>query len=157
MITSKQVIDITEKTLKWKQYYGEKVEILENPSSSEVLALFDIKTPDFLREIRLIADADTKKVYVWNAELATHNMVQSDIGYPNLNNKPNLILGMGKLSGGKSLITEWDYSRFYASKSNLDFLGKLFSYNWSWLSSYISNISSFLATEKDKYQKLVKI
>ena len=156
MITSKQVIDITEKTLKWKQYYGEKVEILENPSSSEVLALFDIKTPDFLREIRLIADADTKKVYVWNAELATHNMVQSDIGYPNLNNKPNLILGMGKLSGGKSIITEWDYSRFYASKSNLDFLGKLFSYNWSWLSNYISNITSFLATEKDKYQKLVK-
>ena len=51
MITSKQVIDITEKTLKWKQYYGEKVEILENPTISELLDLFDIKTPDFLREI----------------------------------------------------------------------------------------------------------
>ena len=156
MITSKQVTNILEKTLKWKQYYGEKVEILENPSSSEVIDLFDSKTPDFLREIRLIADADTKKVYVWNAELATHNMVQSDIGYPNLNNKPNLILGMGKLSGGKSIITEWDYSRFYASKSNLDFLGKLFSYNWSWLSSYISNITSFLSVEIEKYKKLVK-
>ena len=156
MITSKQVINIAEKYLKGKQYYGNFVDILENPSSSEVTNLFDSKTPDFLKEIRLIADADTKKVYIWNAELATHNMVQSDIGYPNLNNKPNLILGMGKLSGGKSIITEWDYSRFYASKSNLDFLGRLFSYNWSWLSSYINNITSFLNQEKEKYQKLVK-
>ena len=64
MITSKQVINIAEKYLKGKQYYGNFVDILENPSSSEVTNLFDSKTPDFLREIRLIADAETKKVYI---------------------------------------------------------------------------------------------
>jgi hypothetical protein len=91
-----------------------------------------------------------------DAELATHNVVQSDIGYPNVNDKPNIILGTGKVSGGKPTITEWDFSRYFASKKNLDFLGKIFSYKWEWLSVYVNNMKEFLSTEEEKYLKLVK-
>ena len=156
MITSKQIINLTEKYLKGKQYYGNFVDILENPSSREVIDLFGKKVPEFLKDIRFIADAETKKVYVWNSELATHNMVQGDIGYPNVNDRPNIILGTGKVSGGKPTITEWDYSRYVASKKNLDFLEKLFTYKWGWLDACIGNMSEFLVSEKEKYLKLVK-
>jgi hypothetical protein len=156
MITSKQIINLTEKYLKGKQYYGNFVDILENPSNREVVDLFGKKVPEFLKDIRFIADAETKKVYVWNSELATHNMVQNDVGYPNVNDKPNIILGTGKVSGGKPTITEWDFSRYFASKKNLDFLGKIFSYKWDWLSVYVNNMKEFLSTEEEKYLKLVK-
>lgn len=164
MITSKYIINLSEEYFTSKSINGDAVVLYVNPTAEDFTELYK----DGVREIRWIADAKNKKVYVFDARLAIHQealRVFFNIDWFNIFlNKSNqyfyLFLGGAKLfnktSCGSPESAEVDYLFTHPRyiPDHIDYLDKVFTYNWQWLDKYISGANTYLISCKQKYAQI---
>jgi hypothetical protein len=101
MITSKQIIKLSEEYLKTVKYkYNNRtvpVKIYENPTSQDFVDLNnDARSGEAkkLEMIRFIVDDDTKNIYMWDGYYATHyDIARSVLGDKRIND-PGIICGI---------------------------------------------------------------
>ena len=182
MITSKQIINLCEEWSKSTIAGGERVDIYENPGSSDITKIIKlIKHKEKL--IRFIADAKSpQKVYVWDSSLAVHSEIFSVLGYHfnDWMNLPNVLVGYGHITSGKIILGDEfgsiesllgavsalcdfkspqpSWKKKYGKEiSNVKkYLFALFEYNWSFLDKHISGSGPFIEKEKQEFLDWVK-
>lgn len=146
MITSKQIINISEQYLDTKKVRGFDVLVYKNPTYDDYKQLK-------AHTLRFTADTKKKNVFVWKSELAIHSdifpvLVQnSEVTWDSLD---YCLEGFAEVSGGTAKMTGWD---FVARPEKLDkeqikYLDNIFQFNWSWLDRYLSGASSYIAKKR---------
>lgn len=106
MITSKQIIQLSEDWFKSIKTSMEVVDIYVNPSSSDYLEL----NKRGIRQIRFLADADSKEVYIADAMSLTHDQIALKLNKPRVvgafeSHQWNILPGIATISGNKSTMT----------------------------------------------------
>jgi hypothetical protein len=144
MITSKQIIKISEKYVDYISSSWATTPIFINPTSSDFKELYQNDTS---HRVRFIIDNLSKTVYTWSAYHVLHGTVAQKYNLMNRykNSDPNLIMGVGDLKGGKVYMTGSDSleSNIFSIKQNLfkdktkQFLIELININWSWVNKYV--------------------
>lgn len=101
MITSKQIIKLTEKWLQSvpSPFKDSNVDIYSNPSISDLIELKRQTT----YYVRFIADRKNKTLYVWNGDSILHSQVAVHLGLSSrINGIPDgILLGTASIEGGK--------------------------------------------------------
>lgn len=151
MITSKQIQKLFEDYSKMGNVRGLPVTIYNNPTKSDFLAL-QKEAKELNKKvdnIRYIADAKTKTIYVFNAEFAIHKEVKGILNLPiDPLKAPYILNGEATLRSGTLVpISERsttiskilsNYLNYPGNKvENSNYLKEVFSYNWDWLYSYV--------------------
>ena len=161
MITSKQILKLAEDYEDRKNIYGKDVLIFKNPTSSDIK---EIKSQHFTTEVRFIADAKSRLVYVWDANLAIHAPILKALKYPegSIGNSPYLLESLANIVGTKLELTSsqaddmFYFPSFWVNKRNpisQKLLTQLLEYNWTFADRYISNFSSYV----DKFRRSCEI
>ena len=148
MITSKQIIHLSERFLTHHTSGWSSVDIFENPDSSDIKELY--QSDKNSHQVRFLADKNEKKVWVWNANSALHGEIARVTGAFDSFNKivpVGIFSGYGYIRGGKIIMHGSDtldlMLRVVQSDkrkemvSERDYLNDLLSNNWSWLSRYV--------------------
>lgn len=157
MITSKRIIDISERYVSRPNVGNDSVEIFVNPNSQE---LRDAAKDDFDRlcngTIRFFADGDKKEVYVWGSRIL-HSNLGKMLGMSALLSLDHYsaLLGVASVSGGRARIID-SYNLDYCFHNfNVMGLQHFFSLNWSWLYQYI-DCKDYLNKRQDEFLRLKK-
>ncbi len=147
MIKSKHIIEISEKYSSSGQAMGHRVEVFEDPTSSDILSLSKNAKDEGrkLESVRFIADATSKKVYVADAYNVTHDHIRQFEGYPSRfsntgNSTYHLIEGLATVQNGKLFI------------KNCDRYKESFQYNWTFADSYINGFSTKVNSYKQYFK-----
>jgi hypothetical protein len=166
MITSKQLLKQIEQYSDTKNVSGHAVIIFENPTSSDILEISKT-TKSSPKEVRFIADAKTRKVYVWDAYLAIHREIlkQINVKYSAMA-PPYSMIGEATINGNKlnfkksdalgnwmdislgpipkSLTPQqklnWDTDRSNANNEIRNYV----NFDWSFADRYINGLNSYL-------------
>ena len=183
MIIAKEIINLCEEWSKSTIAGGERVDIYENPGSSDITKIVkSIRHKEKL--IRFIADAKSpQKVYVWDSSLAVHSEIFKTLGY-NFNdwmNLPNILVGYGHITSGKIILGDefgsiesllgavsalcdfkspqpsWKKKYGKEVSTVKKYLSDLFEYNWLFLDKYISGSGPFIGKEKQRFLDWIKI
>jgi hypothetical protein len=171
LITSRDILNLSENWITSFSKNGSNVNIFVNPGSSDILELVK-GTREKDTPIRYVADAKIKKVYVWNAYAAIHYDVAPYINpsYDRSGNDSHVIFGYGYTLGGKitsftenlstvSMFVDQlasSNSRYSNNENLISRLHDMFQYNWSFLDNYISGMSRFINEQKIKYESWLK-
>ena len=163
MITSKYIIEISERYVSRPNVGNDSVEIFVNPNSQEIR---DAAKDDFDRicngSIRFFADDDKKEVYVWGSRILHHKLTNilklgSNSGLSNL----SAFFGIATVNGGRAKVVEsynltWNISQAkMGSHDSIKFLTNFFSIDWGWLFPYI-DCKDYLKSKLDEVLKLKK-
>ena len=175
MITSKQVIKLSEDWFKDVKNGNITASIFVNPGSSDIRDIYKNAVSANRAghpTIRFIADAKTHKVYVWDAYYAYHDDVATELGYvkPNeyLDEPPFVYDGYGKIVNGKivgndthgttsnidSLLNSIETNHYLSDrqiKERIDILSPIFTYNWSFIDRYISGFTKFIQDRQQRF------
>ena len=183
VITSKEIIRLSEI---WIPSKGIKTDVFENPDSSDIKELYkNIKDDD--KFIRFYADAKTQKVYAWSGHDAIHVDILKLNGfygsYQVALDNPSLLIGYGKIRGGRIVLYDQESSIRKISGSidilnsyfqwNLSpkavksrfgphiaeektWLTQFFNYNWTFVDRYISGVLPFIINEKKRFKEWVE-
>ena len=153
MITvASDITRISDRHFKARIFRGGFVDVFVNPSQSELVKVASKKT----NRIRFTADnISPQKVWVWDASKAVHYEMLPLLGPDRCDVYPYILGGVFELQDSNAVMIGWD--NFYhlmnlmdsSSRENvIEFLSKLFSYDWRWLEEY------FLVTEYVEKRKL---
>jgi hypothetical protein len=183
MITSKQIIKISEEWFCNVKNGNISASVYVNPGSSDIKELYkraELANRAGSPAIRFIADSRSpQKVYVWDAYYAYHNDVSKVLGFsrPNehLDEPPFVYDGYGKISSGKLIgndtfattlnidnllnSLEVDNSRHLSNKQikdRIDILRSIFSCNWTFIDRYIPGFNKIIEKRKQKFVKVEK-
>lgn len=164
MITSKQLQPLFETYLTSKRVHtfngNRELVIYENPDTSErqdiVLSAKKSQKGGAGPYIRFIADANAKKVYVWDGYEGDHITGRNLVGLPSTNQSktPWLLYGTSEPVGSYKLkFVQWDSKPLY---SEYKFYFKFLDYDWEWLTRYIDIKDFFSEIHKrtDLYRKV---
>jgi hypothetical protein len=183
LITSKQIIKISETWVNNIKGYDMQVPLYVNPDSTDKKELYKAyKISDHF--VRFIADGSQQKVWVWDGTQAIHSQAMQSLGlgnYSKVYDSPNILLGYAHLQNGNitfdvnnkepvdhlihsvqslNSFLLWGFSdgetkqRFGTDiKLNYNWLSQFFTYNWSFLDRYISGMGNYISQEKSKYQE----
>ena len=126
MITSKHILEISEKWSKTVKVWNARVPVYENPGSSDYLELHKDAKKDkrTLGYMRFVANSKDQKVYIWDDYLATHADVIKTLGISSKN--PWVLTGYIEIKGGSPEASEWWK----------DAIGDYSDYDWAWMSRY---------------------
>jgi hypothetical protein len=149
LITSKQIINLSEE---WVQHITTRWgvgDIYRNPSSSDYRELYSHYTS---HAVRFMAYYPSKECYVWDINLEIHYNVAKLVGLStqfNASYNFNLLSGYASLQGGKFFMTGIDVSDIFTNKSDANkvFVKQLLSKDWSWLKKYIDYTNYFKKLE----------
>jgi hypothetical protein len=153
MITAvSDITQISDRQFKARIFRGGYVEIFINPSQSEIIKVASKKT----NRIRFTADTRSPhKIWVWDASKAIHYEMLPLLGGDRCDVYPYILGGVAELQGSNAVMIGWDNFHHVmnvidsCSRENvIEFLSKLFSYDWSWLNEY------FLVTDYIEKRKL---
>ena len=143
MIIAKEIINLCEEYFDIIKLDNIVVTVIKNPTTSEY-------TKYHLKEIRFLADNNTKDIYVWDAYYAAHSQVMDHLGFTDIRSG-HIYTGEAEGSGSglpkiKGIATVEMYLRLDIGtlKMNLKFLKKLFSVDWGWVDKYIVGASNYL-------------
>ena len=164
MIASKYIIKLSEIYIDSKKTASGYTKFFANPTKSDIVELTRDSTSD---ELRFVADARLpQKVYVWDAYFISHQDARKILGLPIPDySVPYLINGHAKLQNGKivsdgsDIIDIASITLTYKGKNwkeYQEFLGKVFSYDWKWLDTYIGGWSEYIKSRKEKYTDAIK-
>jgi hypothetical protein len=149
LITSRQIIQISEEWAKSPKIFGKPVNIYVNPGSSDIKDMYKLMTNSSNKEIRFFADAKAQKVFVADAMLIQHQDIEKAMGYKPIDYGYDVpeyyIEGMGHIGGGRIIL--------HANEDETSVLDTQGKYNWSFLEKYISGITAYLEKIKKKYAK----
>jgi len=158
VITSKQIISLTERYENTFNINGRELVIFVNPTKD------DLKVSK-AKKLRFIADCDKKEVYVWNSYFAIHNSVLGRLGY-HTHFEKNLFCGGCDIANNTTYITDSDYledvvknlDKISYDSIALESLKYKFSKNWEWLDKYVVGSSYYITKIKEKFlKKLAKV
>jgi hypothetical protein len=143
VITSNQILEEIAcyvNTPKQFSTIGGKAIVYENPSSTDFKDLY--KASQY-KKARFIIENNSKKVYVWDADLALHDHVAKQLGMLSLMDSSRfqgVIIGFGSMQSGKVIMTGSDslddMLRIFDKNDKL-FLRNLVNINWSWAYRYV--------------------
>ena len=167
MITSKQIIRLSEEWLKAVEANVNFVDIYENPTSSDFKEIFKNRKHNLLR---FIADNKSKKIYAWDAYIGIHYDVAYELGYISRweNKDKDCLFGEASINGSRAVssvsaistdIFIWYYKRISSSggvvslslKKELEDRIKI---DWSWTNRYI-DCTPVVSKLKEGFQKLI--
>jgi hypothetical protein len=145
MITSKQIIQLSEKYYNSFNISGKDVVLDLNPT------LDDYKKLKF-NDLRFIADSKTKNVVVWNGLLAIHLDVAKKYGVSfNSLYSGQYLCGLAYFPGKSLPMIHCDAnasSIIYGDKNKLkervSYLTNLFSHDWSWVDKFIIGTGTYM-------------
>lgn len=165
MITSRQILSLSEDYFDSKNVNGQLVTIFENPSASEFRELErDSRKSGGGNVLRCIADAKTQKVYVWDAYNARHVDIRTSVLHlpASYDQSPNTIDAYVEVSGGKAKMFAWEDLQFYLVKYKTQKSAKLdrhfatvFSNRWTWLDRYIDSTRFIMNLQLEFEDKLM--
>ena len=139
MITSKQIIEAYETNLPGG------IEIFFNPDRKELRQCGE--------DVRFTADADRKKLYVWDAHFANHRDVNQKIyGGAHWLLMP-LFTGIARRNGSKYYVNEsHELELGLQSQVGRVLLKEVLALDWSWVNKYmeINNFINHLKTRLSK-------
>lgn len=164
MITSKYIIELSEIYIDSKKTASGYTKFFANPTKSDIVELTRDSKSD---ELRFIAVAKLPPVvYVWDAYFIPHRDARKILGLPTLDyGVPYIINGHAKLQNGKivsdgsDIIDIASITLTYKGKNwkeYQEFLGKVFSYDWKWLDTYIGGWSEYIKSREKKYEDAIK-
>ena len=167
MITAKNILNTCEEWVSLPKVRGSIVNIYENPGSSDYKELNKNITRGV---VRFIADAKSKKVFVWDAYLAIHvevaNKLNSEGKISGSTYRNSLLLGEANLSGGGAKMTDSDVfghvndlMKIVKAKKPLGYLKEyfdkyeeIFKTDWSFVSRYVN--CQYLTDMKNKFNEI---
>ena len=170
MITSKSILELFEVYIDSKKTASGYTKFFANPTKSDIVEMTELAFEDkkrVLEEIRFIAVAKLPSVvYVWDAYYISHQDARKILGLsiPDYS-VPYLINGHAKLQNGKIISDGSDVINIASLtlthkgktwKECQEFLGKVFSYDWKWLDTYIGGWSEYIKSRKEKYIDAIK-
>lgn len=171
MITSSQIIKISEDYLKSgvSGSGNHSISLFVNPSQADFIKMIKLAKDNQrnLTRIRFVANTLLKKVVVTDAYISTHEDVHKILGMPkdvefSYSKYPYLLDGEAPFSNGRPNSPVWDkFVTWILDRKTYDadfkiWLDGVFSYNWSWLDSYIPGSSSMMNSYKNIYTNLLK-
>jgi hypothetical protein len=150
MITSKQIVKLSEDYFDTKNVNGHPLLIYINPSLKEVIesSTFSKKMLHY-NEIRFVADNKKQQVFVWDSGLCYHAKVRASLGYSEDFQKTYLLLnGVASVKGSSVIMSRMDnftslYNAAASSGSKTErkaaygYMERLLSEPWTWLNKYI--------------------
>lgn len=157
MIKASNIKQLCEEYASVRRIRGQAVEIYVNPTLDELKIIASKKR----NRIRFTANVLEKKVYVWDAMLAIHYDVLPVLGNDYLDTRPNIIGGVVELNGNSAVMIGWD--NFYhlmdviesSNRENvIQFLTKLFSYDWTWMDKYFKS-SEYIGAREEEFEKKI--
>jgi hypothetical protein len=171
VITSKQIINISEEWDRTVKNGSLTADVYLNPTSTDLKEIYKkMASNNPKKEIRFIADAKDKKVYVWDASLAPHSYVSHSLGFDTskwLDEPPFVFDGFGYLKNGyinptfthgtAKNISDLRLSEFTKSRtpsyhnSMIKEVEDFYNCNWSFIDKYIPNCSSFIDRKKREF------
>jgi hypothetical protein len=142
MITSKRINTLLESYSNIFKIGSKTVMLYENPSSSDFVEMRKVAKEDNrnLDQVRFIASYQNKKVYVWDAYLATHYSIREKLGLATDSIVPYIIDGEASVTASN---VPKVYQLYKVDKT------KPFG-SWAWVDKYVSNCSK----EFDRYKRL---
>jgi hypothetical protein len=140
LITSKQIINLFEEylTLIKPWHNNEPVEVFVNPTSSDIsrLVMTAKKANRKLYSVRVVIDANQKKVYIADDNICLHADICSAI-HVNVND-PFIYSGVAAaIDNGKLRLLKWSMHRFTPEQ---------FKRDWSFVDKYITGFNDALKT-----------
>jgi hypothetical protein len=143
MITAKQILEeIIRYVTPPPNLFSNKGKaiVYSNPTSTDFKDLY--KASNY-KNARFIIDNNSKKAYVWDAELALHDYVARSLDILPLMDTlkfQGIIIGTGSMQSGKVIMTGSDclddMIRIFDKNDKL-FLRNLVDVNWSWANNYV--------------------
>ena len=157
IIRAHDIIKISEEWYQAKSVRSNYIDVFINPSATEIRK---VASKDSKR-IRFTADARIpQKVFVWDAMKAIHYEMLSVVGSDRIDSYPYIIGGVAEVQGSSVVMVGWDHSFHVmnllqsSSRGNvIEFLTKLFSYDWTWLNKYFK-ATDYINKRKSEFQKL---
>ena len=158
MITSKEILKISEEFYKDGKIYGSLVTVYVNPTSSDISKMI-IHAKEHNRdifEVRFIADAKNKKVYAADSYDIIHDDMYTVLGFER--NSSFMLDGIAKLNGNTLVMHSWDkFLRSYISSPKyIIWFKDAFNYNWSFADKYVKGCSNYVANDKKRFEELLK-
>lgn len=155
MISASNVLVQLEEFIPQNQSGGGFLEIWKNPTQQEFLGLLNKSNSDNIPNLFMfVADAKSKTIYVWNGTLVRYNEVKEIFNFPEYSDlkRPYICNGIFVINsrGIASIQTLENIDNLVKSLINLDrgeykkvvkYLTEFFSYNWTWLDTYIQKTS----------------
>lgn len=145
MISSKQILGVSEEYLLTKNFNGKEFVLYLNPSRDEFKEMVrHSRNLGGDNVCRFVADGRTKKMYSCNAFQVRHADIRKLVGLPeNFESTPFTIDGYVSVdSSGKAVMFAWEDFQMYIgmknkhSKKMNEYFSKVFSYDWKWLDRY---------------------
>ena len=143
MITAKQILEdiacyATSPPTLFKN--KGKAPVYSNPTSTDFKDMYKVSQ---YKKARFIIDNNSKKVYVWDADLALHEYVAKQLGILTLMDTvkfQGVIIGFGNMQSGKVIMSGSDclvvMLRLFDKNDKL-FLRNLVNINWKWAYKYV--------------------
>ena len=162
MITSKHIFKVLEVYKDAGTSQGHRIEIYENPSSSDWLALAKSAKDDgrYFNFIRFLPNAKTKKVYVADGFISMHADMRKILGFPPgfpTDLKASWTFdGLARTYQGATKMTDWNEKSFLRERVpsfRLWFEG-VFKYNWSFVDYYIPGCSSLMKIYQKEFESI---
>lgn len=156
MITSNYINKILEAYQGRVKAFGGSTEVFVNPTRTEIQSAYKESLGSGRNEggLRFLADNKSKKVYVWNAYVATHDNVAMMISIDLASRyelKDNSVLpGDATVKSGKAVMIltyrELNHPNSFYSVPLVD---------WSWVNPFV-DCSEYVRKEKENYQRILK-
>ena len=158
MIAVHDITKVSERCFTARIFRG-YLEVFINPAQSEMRQVASEKT----NRIRFTADARSpQEVFVWDASKCIHYEMLPLLGSDRCDVYPYILGGVAELQGSNAFMIGWD--NFFhltnlldsSSRENVvEFLTKLFSYDWSWLNQYFS-ATEYIEKRKLEFQMKIE-
>ena len=143
MNKAQYLLQLTEKWAVGFKHHGIYIEIFEDPDRRELEELGRTSTHG---EIRFAADSKTKKLYVWDADLAVHPAVLEQLGFSRdeWRRGHRFLLGTASKRGGQWVFFESDRLNTWS-----ELIPGTFKHDWGWVNRSI-NVTNYLSRLQGK-------
>lgn len=172
MITSKQIIQLSEDWFASSSSGNRQFDIYVNPSSSDYLELNKNK----VKLVRFIVDYSSRKVYISDADNSLHREVLNKIGGSIASDMMNMnynnfqigkfhLTGVAEIQGNKSIMNRSDVIEYFwrmidwnkpdspKTQQGYKNIGQILSMDWSWVNQYVY-VEKYMRVVKSDYERL---
>lgn len=172
MITSKQIIQMSEAWFASSNTNNRQFDVYINPSSSDYLELNKNK----IKSVRFIVDSSSRKVYISDADNSLHREMLNKIGgsiasdlvnmnYNNFQIGKFHLTGVAEIQGNKSVMNRSDVIEYFwrmidwnkpdspKTQQGYKNIGQILSMDWLWVNKYV-HIEKYMNVVKSDYERL---